>query len=345
MNMSAYQRFMKIFQFVRESHQELGANAVIPFLPGLRKKYALMGITDDAMIVAQERRKNSSQERDVSLFMQTAQVYELEDKHKYLLMATKNPKEKEFKLWKEVRLPFPEIFIDVEFDSDDVNGREGTVNGILLREMKEIVSEKNTEAKTINKSVVYGLTAYISGTSLDGAPFVDRFYFPIVKLNEWSSGDHGQSIDAMYDDSKLATFIKRFVINFILFLKEREVIYVTHERDASNREKRIKDGKMPLPNSNIIKITGQLKIYVDNLNLRELKDGKKLSGSWRVAGHDRHYRDERYVNMQGKVQWIEPYKKGEGVERKHVYRIVPDDEENTLNYDDIEPAKKPMREK
>jgi hypothetical protein len=38
---------------------------------------------------------------------------------------------------------------------------------------------------------------------------------------------------------------------------------------------------------------------------------------------------------RNKVQWIEPYKKGQGIEVKHIYRLVPEDEEDTLNYDAI----------
>jgi hypothetical protein len=99
---------------------------------------------------------------------------------------------------------------------------------------------------------------------------------------------------------------------------------------------------MPLPSSRVIQLTGELKRYVNSLTDADFKRGH-LTGAWRVAGHERLYKADRYVNMKGKTQWIEWYKKGQGMEVKHVYRVIPNDEDDTLNYDDIEASKKPLR--
>lgn len=343
MNMTAYQEFVKIFNFVKSNSQsKSGEYAIRNALPTLREKYAKKGITNDELIVADEIRKKGSQSREMDLYLQTARVFEIEDKHKYLLMATNNPKSTDVELFSQVRLPFPEIFIDVDFDVDDLNGSEGSVHGILLRELKELSIVSNPDKKNISKITLYGLTAYVSGVSVDGFPFVDRFYFPMVA----SSNDNNQTkldyAGAEYDNKKEAKFIRKFIVNFLLFLKSREVVYIESHRDENNRAKRVKAGKMPLPSSHIIKLTGELKRYVNSLSDADLIRGH-LSGKWDVIGHDRHYRADRYVNMQGKIQWIDSYKKGSGVEVKHVYRVQPDDEKDTLNYDDIKEGTKPLR--
>lgn len=344
MNMSAYQEFVKIFEFIKKNAEsKSGEYSIRNALPILRKQYAKKGITDDGIIVAEEVRKLGSQSREMDLYLQTARVFELDDKHKYLLMATNNPKQDDTELFSQVRLPFPEIFIDVSFDADDLNGAEGSVHGILLRELKSFAVVTNPDKKDIVRKTVYGLTAYVSGTSIDGYPIIDRFYFPLIGY----SGDNEEikiQMDAGYDNKKEAKFIKKFIVNFLLFLKSREVVYIESHRDAKNREKRIKAHKMPLPSSHIIQVTGELKRYINSLTDADFRRGH-LSGRWDVIGHDRHYKADRYVNMKGKIQWIDCYKKGTGLEVKHVYRVIPNDEEDTLNYEDIEASKKPLRGK
>ena len=341
MNMTAYQEFVRIFNFIKSNSQsKAGEYAIRQSLPLIRQKYALRGITSDELIVADEVRKQGSQSREMDLYLQTAQVFELDDKHKYLLMLTNNPKSTDVELFTQVRLPFPEIFIDVDFDVDDLNGAEGSIHGILIRELKELAVVSNPSSKDISRKTMYGLTAYVSGVSVDGHPFVDRFYFPIIAY----SGDNNEvkiDLDTDYDNKKEAKFIKKFIVNFLLFLKDREVVYIHSERDENNRAKRIKAGKMPLPSSNVVKLTGQLKRYVDSLSDNDFKG--KLSYSFWVSGFWRTYRSEKYKNVQGKVQFIEPFKKGQGVLVKHVYRVIPNDEDDTLNYEDIEASKKPMR--
>jgi hypothetical protein len=342
MNMTAYQEFVRIFNFVKKNNDsKAGEYAIRQSLPLIRKKYADKGITNDELIVADEVRKKGSQSRETDLYLQTARVFEIEDKHKYLLMATNNPKSDDVELFSQVRLPFPEIFIDVDFDVDDLNGAEGSIHGILIRELKELAVVSNPSSKDISRQILYGLTAYVSGTSVEGFPFIDRFYFPIVGYsgNTLAKMDF---IDAEYDNKKEAKFIKKFIVNFLLFLKSREVVYIESHRDANNRAKRVKAGKMPLPSSHIIQVTGELKRYINGLTDADFRRGH-LSGKWEVMGHDRHYRADRYVNMKGKIQWIDCYKKGTGIEVKHVYRVIPNDEKDTLNYDDIEASKKPMR--
>lgn len=340
MNLKPFQEFVRIFEFCLNPENsnysnQTKQNTILASMPQIRKKYLKLNITDDNRIIELETRKFDSMFREIILYLDTCHTYEIEDKHKYLLMLTNNPKFGETELWNHIRLPFKEIFIDVDFDMEDVGGEEVQISGILVKEMKQIVSD--IKDKEVSAKVVYGLTAYVSGITLSNAPFVDRFYFPIYLSD---NGDI-KEVDADYDNRKIAKFIQKFVINFILFLKDREVVWIESKRTEKNQKRRIKDGKIPLPDSKVIKLTGELKRYVDSIADSDFKG--KLSYQFWVSGHFRTYRSSRYKDSKGKVQFIEPFKKGQGVEVKHRYRVMDDKDANELNYDDIKPLDRPMR--
>jgi hypothetical protein len=280
-------------------------------------------------------------------------VFEIEDKHKYMLLLTRNPRVEEAELWKHVRLPFPEIFLDVEFESNELEQCENKITGILIKELKSInpiyysrkdgityaayIKENLKDKKEFVALTTYGLMAFVCGISNDGSPFTDKYLFPILnQAPEDVDGKPGEihGLRTEYDNKKEAEFVKRFIINFVLFLKDREVVYITRHRSDKSNIRRSKEGRMSLPSSKIIKLTGQLKRYVNSLQDSDFKG--KLSYRFWVSGHWRTYKAERYSAMRrNKVQWIEPYKKGQGIEVKHIYRLVPEDEEDTLNYDAI----------
>ena len=338
MNMVAFQEFSRIKNLIdKELDSSHYTNQVRHNLPALRKKYEQRGITNDDKITQLEIRANLSQQREINYFLELAKPYEISDKHKFLLMLTKPPKLEEKELWKQVRLPFPEIFIDVEFSSDDVNGAENKISGILIKELKSIDTTKD-EKGNFKAHTVYGLTGYVSGINLNGHPFIDRFHYPILFEEEKEI----RMIDTYYMNKKEAMFIKRFIINFILFLKDREVVWIESKRSQKNYDRRVKEGKIPLPSSRVIKLTGQLKRYINSLDDSDFK-GKLTTRFW-VSGHYRIYRSSRYKQMKGKVQWIEPYKKGEGIEVKQVRRIIPEENPDEFHYDDIKPSNRPLRD-
>jgi hypothetical protein len=308
MNMTGYQNFVKIFETLKSVHQRQ------PSLDKIDKN-----ISDKARM-----------NREVDLYLQTCQVFELDDKHKFLLMLTKNPKRENKDLYDMIRLTFPEIFLDVEFDPDDYEGEE-RVTGVLIREMKNIhlvTDKEKKEAKSVN---LYGLDVYVAGAKSDGSLFMDCHKFPIVSSDE-------EKTKFGMKHNVLSKFIQQFVINFILFLKDREVVYVERKRDFKSQERRKREGKLVLPSSKIVKLEGQLKHYVDSLRESDFKG--KLSYRFWVSGTWRYYRSMRYSAFRrSHAQWIEPFKKGQGFEVKHIYRVMPDEEKDTLNFDDIEPAK------
>lgn len=335
MNMSSYQEFVSIFEFVKKA-RDYEENGIKLRMPILKKKYEKMGVTDEENILLLEKRKTTSNIRDVEIFLNSSQVFELDEKHKYLLMLTNNPRMEDEELWKQVRLPFPELFIDVNFSNADFDfpSEDGKISGILIKEIKRIGVQMDAGSKTITKGNIYGLCAYVVGLTVDGLPFLDKIDFPIY-------GDNVDYSNIVYEDKKGAEFIKRFIVNFVLFLKDREVVYVESHRDVKNQERRVKSGKMALPSSRIVKLTGELKRYVDSLQENDFRG--KLGYQFWVRGHWRTYRSAKYTNVRDKVQWIEPFKKGKGIEVKRVYRVLPNDEKDTLNYDDIEAGTRKLK--
>lgn len=326
--MENYQQFTRIFKFVADSmknpeEQEkfLYDNLSKEVIEKYKKLY---GIEDKQRIVMAEMSKDRKLHRAVNLYLETCHVFEIEEKHKFLLMLTKNPKSSQRDLWKEIRLPFPEIFIDIGFSNlDDDDRIDGKINGILLKESNSI-EIKGESKKKLNPRFVYGLTAYICGITLKGLPYIDQYNFPMVD-------DKGEEMSAHYTDKGNAKFIKEFIINFILFLKDKEVIYITRERTEKSRLRRIKNGKIPLPSSRIIKLTGEVKRYVDSI--KGAINGKLNHRFW-VSGHWRTYKNERY-KVKGKVQWIYPFQKGEGILVKGTYKVIPKNDKRILDYDDI----------
>ena len=75
---------------------------------------------------------------------------------------------------------------------------------------------------------------------------------------------------------------------------------------------------MPIPTRNIIKLSGVLKLYVD-----ELKKNPVWHYNFRffVRGHFRTLRNPRYGDNVGKRIWIPPYIKGKGLLIEKEYLI------------------------
>jgi len=112
--------------------------------------------------------------------------------------------------------------------------------------------------------------------------------------------------------------IASFVMNFLLFLNEPDVYYFNVERTLEQNQKRIKRGKLPIPKYSIIKVTGQLKKYIDKL---ESINAFSYSHKFWVRGHWRNFQSHIYKNKKGKRTWIKPYIKGQGVLVDKIYKL------------------------
>jgi len=136
-------------------------------------------------------------------------------------------------------------------------------------------------------------------------------------------------------DMKKSTIkkLKMFVCNFFDFINNPEVRIIQLIRSEKNKQRRIRDGKEPLPSSNKIKITGTLKTYLDKPEF----SGEHFNYRFWVRGHFmRFWNKKRFSKLYKKLEfndlpegyyvdekirhhdkiimkWKKPYIKGSGV--------------------------------
>lgn len=243
--------------------------------------------------------------KEYTSFSQTTSKYELkelinskifiiDEDIKKLLIKTDN---------KIYNRPFPydNFFIDVFLKFKNEKD-EATYKGLHIRKDKFGSFIKTLVCPQTNGTFIenFGMMGVI--------PFIDSFDYDehkkIFSSYNIAMNKFEGLIKHNYNEVKL------FVCNFLDFLNNPEVEIVTVERTKEQNEKRILRGKLPIPPINYIRITGKLKIYLD-----QLKSGKHFSYSHRfwVRGHFRSLRSEKWKKARGTKIWILPYIKGKGI--------------------------------
>ena len=287
-------------------------------------------------------------------WLSQANIFEVEDKIKKICFYTNVPKQAE----KQTFLPHNPMFIDVEFTNQDFEMIDKKIVGILLGERKLTTTkqeltelpEKFAQLIAMGKQPFYDdskivkagktIGAYLLVETQDGNIFLDSVSFS-HQLNEPFK-------DFKYQQMRLptSTLIKRFVINFLNFINNPEVITITKTRSQKGNVRRIKQGKMPLPNSQIIRITGLLKQYIDK-NTNHI--GWHYTFRFPVRTHLRRLRGKD-GNVE-KVIKIDKFYKGQGITIEKNYEVKADKKhskvkewnEENLDYEDIKPLKKPLK--
>lgn len=117
--------------------------------------------------------------------------------------------------------------------------------------------------------------------------------------------------------------LQTFVCNFLDFINNPEVEIIVVEHSEDQNEKRIARGKQPILSHSLVRVTGKLKIYIDQL---EAGGHFKYSHRFWVRGHFRTLRDEeRFGQKAGTKIWIVPYIKGSGILINKNYEVKKDD--------------------
>lgn len=113
------------------------------------------------------------------------------------------------------------------------------------------------------------------------------------------------------EDNKFITELKVFICNFLDFLNNPDVELVSIERTKEQNIARINRNQIPIPSYSIVKVTGNLKIYLDNLKKCQSEIG--FSHRFWVRGHFRTLRNaQKYKQKTGTKIWIRPFIKGRG---------------------------------
>jgi hypothetical protein len=245
-------------------------------------------------------------------------IFEVTDDVKRLLVLTKTPKINDM-----IKLPFPVIFIDVNFKRKemeklgiDIDFDE--IQGIIVREGKMYLRRGNVENDVnvgtnlrISISALEYRKAWIFETYAENKNFYDEYK---------SMEGEVEYVEEDGLNRKARRFIKMFVMNFLNFINDPCVQYVTVEHDKQRNEQRINDGKLPIPNRNVIKLTGVLKKYVSELS--QDKTTWNHSIRWWVRGHFRILRDVDYWGAKAGTRiFIPPYIKGSGVLITKAYSV------------------------
>ncbi|MCP3684424.1 MAG: hypothetical protein GY861_17230 [bacterium] len=350
MNMKSYQTFAKRFESLSSNFDD----EEIVFMPTMgsidkTKYYKKAGIKTKEEQEHQEAMRTKYMLKNMKAGLQLAKVFEIDKIEKRLMLLTEAPKDK--RILKKVKLPFPAIFLDLDIDSSelDVEVDFKSLSGLLVCSLKADYDDKGwkdehlglceMDDKTRPHQMLYVAYSGIAHTSEYGETFfVDDILIPVEVPDDYK---------VHYHDKKNLNFLRDFIINFLLFVNNPDIEYVQVNRTDKSNARRMKNKKIPLPDSRRIRLTGKIKRYASTMMSSLTGDGFDFK-FW-VRGHWRMYQDARYKLAKGRVDWIEPFMKGSGEEKPIAYKIVPKKEdkaeykERFMFMDDIKPLDKPLQ--
>jgi len=257
-------------------------------------------------------------EQNIDNVLQNVKVFEISDSIKKMLLLTNTPTDNE-----NLHLPFENMFIDTEIIKEELDeicpnsGVDG-IKGILFRVNDLFVDDDNTinnigiGDKVVGKNLA--ITALCQVNDFEYTEF-NTLGYPLWVEKEY---ENTQYQETTFVKKKVKKLLYNFVVNFLNFINNPEIEYLEHKRDEKTNARRIRQRKIPLPNSIEVKVTGTLKIYLDRIISYE-----KFNYSHRfwVRGHFRTLRDERYKENVGKRIWILPFIKGSGILVNKAYEV------------------------
>jgi hypothetical protein len=341
---------MKVFSWVKSR-----SNLVepLPLKNYLEKEqfYETMGYKSEEQKQKLFAFRNQTMCNYIDAGLPLAKFFEVDKVEKRLMLLTDCPKSS--KILRFVRMPFKSIFLDIDIDASELPKQvtdEGVsaIHGLLLMEinatdekMDKVIDHSVTMRSEGAGKILY--CAYcVEGLSSDGHQ-VSGIYDLMIPVDDWSE----ETVKYDKVGKQQLRFFRNFVINLLLFIEHPDVEIRYFERTMKSQERRIREHKMVLPSSNRIRLSGKLKRYVYDMQ-SSLGDG--FDFAFFVRGHWRVHHSERYVNMQGKIIWIQPFLKGSGELRDSTYSVEADKEQEKeysdkfLFLDDIQPLDKPLRD-
>jgi hypothetical protein len=306
--MNNFTTFKLFFTKLNQTFEERGMKDV-----DIHKAYyQKVGVTDPEKIKLLEVKKTKEMQDRIKLGLELIEeygsVYEIEDFVKQYVMMNRPPPRD---IVKKLQLPFKSIFIETSITNEDADIGVEKIGGIMIIEttFASTVEQQLSSSEVSYKD--YGRCFLMYYCCEDKGKFwIDEF-----KISLGEMGD----IKIVYSDMKTFRFLKTFIMNFLLFKNDPEVEEIVHVRDTKNRERRIKDGKMPLPSSRKIKIIGRLKVYIDGIR-DGLPKGKWTHSTW-VAGFYRTLRSSKFTHKKGQIIHVSPHKRGSGVLLRRGYEL------------------------
>jgi hypothetical protein len=235
----------------------------------------------------------------LSVCDQHTKLFKIDDKLVKLLCLTKNS------LKDSYFLPFDSMFIDCELKLSE----QQSIKGFLIQKYKTWVKPEQRLRMDVE---MVGFVEDITKPN----KFI-FFNYPLTNIGT------DEIVNLFNFDKPKHKDIQLFAVNVIDFLNNPEVELVNVERTEEQNRKRILRGKKPIPPQNFVRVTGKLKIYLD-----QLCSGKEFhySHSFWVRGHFRTLRSEKWKEKRGTKIWIPPYIKGKGILIDKYYNVEKDKE-------------------
>lgn len=333
-NCSEYLEFVNLFEMFCKQNKSLNKRS-------FPKEFAF----DKSVEYWDEYEK--SMKLKISLDLHRAKILELDDRTKRALLMTSIPKDKG--VLASLRLPYPIVFLDCTIDNDDED-----LNALNIQEDGGVAQK------------ITGVL--ISEQQIKDNDYMFMVWFPIWRENTFSMEHFKISFTEANDNMQYAektkpiqNILKRLVVNTILFSTQPEVEWLERKRDAKNQERRLRQGKRPLPDSMSIRLTGSIKRYFDEYG--SSYDGTGYAHQFDVRGTWRHFNNQDYWKKIYKLKkdelasngykfdangvitrWIGSFKKGKGLYVNKKYSLEKPLEEGEIDLQSIKPLTKPLRE-
>jgi hypothetical protein len=277
------------------------------------KNYQIFKMLTERTEEQETKKENKEGFHSIHEILKDAKYFEVPENINIMLCNTKNNISK-------VRLPYIYMFFDTKFIIED-----RTYYGLLLGDISQLkeMAEKSKEIKHEDLA------------SLGEDIIIQTFY-------EGQEGIGWVKLK-MYEKTKDKKFkkLKEYIMNLIYFINSEDVKIMVNTRSEKNSNRRIQNGKIPLPSFNKINIVGYLAKYINKVE--SVGIGNNFTHRFWVRGHFRHFWNKKYDKLyqaykNGKLKavegkqyimddtgalklWIYPYIKGDGILIEKKYEL------------------------
>ena len=243
-----------------------------------------------------------------------------------------------------LKMPFDNMIINVDADFEGqymTDARAENTEGELNEDSDMFMDADNTEESKFTLKTVFisRLMEYkqperegqemVEGNSPDGQMMVLHALYYHHGLDKYATSVEVLGLESSdWDEpNSFKQFTHNIVNNFLIFLNQPEVDYRSRERSRKNMQKRVKKGKVPLPNDAKVQVSGEIKRYLDKVS--DMDTDIEHSHRYWVRGHWRTLRDEEHWGDEaGKQVWVKPHIRGEGVLIEKDYELESKEGDN-----------------
>lgn len=244
-----------------------------------------------------------------------SKIFEISNDLKKLLILTKTPRDNE-----EVKLPFPVMFLDVDFTKEELEELNIKIDA---NKIIGILAQRGVMLDNGGNVVGSDLNICMLSIQANEEVWFDTFNKNVNIEDKELEGSKVKVLENDTTDKKARDFVHKFFLNFINFVNSPDVSYVEQKRSEKNIQRKRKEGKVAIPSSFKIYLSGQVREYIDKIT-----SGGNFHFNYRfwVRGHFRNLNSQRY--SEKKRIWIMPYIKGDGVLINKSYKLNKKEKNN-----------------